>query len=139
MSSLAATVRGKKQAAIFGVVSIVTTVLDFGLFNVLVHLGTSLLLANTISYSAGILASYLLNKHYTFEGGGREKIHHEVGLFVLINVGGLWVNNLAVFAASRAFNDSAIVLNFAKLAAGVATWVFKYATFKRWVYPTSDI
>jgi putative flippase GtrA len=138
MSSLAATMRGKKQAAIFGVVSIATTVLDFGLFNVLVHSGTSVLLANTISYSAGILASYLLNKHYTFEGGGREKIHHEIGLFVLINIGGLWVNNLTVLGASRAFSDSALVLNAAKLAAGVATWVLKYVTFKRWVYPNPE-
>jgi putative flippase GtrA len=138
MSSLAATMRGKKQAAIFGVVSIATTVLDFGLFNVLVHAGTSVLLANTVSYSAGILASYLLNKHYTFEGGGREKIHHEIGLFVLINIGGLWVNNLAVLGASRAFSDSALVLNAAKLAAGVATWVLKYVTFKRWVYPSTE-
>jgi putative flippase GtrA len=126
-----------RQAIIFGAVSIITTVVDFALFNVLNRLGTSLLLANTIAYSAGIVASYLLNKHWTFEGAGRDKIHHEIGLFVLINVGGLWVNNFGVLLAARVFNDSAIVLNLAKLAAGAATWVLKYVTFKRWVYPAA--
>jgi hypothetical protein len=48
------------------------------------------------------------------------------------------VNNLAVLGASRAFSDSALVLNAAKLAAGVATWVLKYVTFKRWVYPSTE-
>jgi len=127
--------RRTRQAIVFGTVSVVTTIVDFAFFNVFVELGMSLLLANTIAYSAGIAASYLLNKHWTFEGGGRDKIHHEIGLFVLINVGGLWVNNFGVLLAARTINDSALVLNLAKLAAGAATWVFKYVTFKKWVYP----
>ncbi|MEA2461240.1 MAG: hypothetical protein QOH90_1417 [Actinomycetota bacterium] len=127
----------KRQAILFGAVSIVTTALDFGVFNVLVQVGTSLLIANTISYSAGIAASYLLNKRWTFQGGGRDKIHHEIALFVLINIGGLWVNNLGVYAAAHLFSDSVLVLNLAKLAAGAATWVLKYVTFKRWVYPAA--
>jgi putative flippase GtrA len=126
-----------RQAVIFGAVSIVTTIVDFALFNVLNRLGTSLLLANTIAYSAGIVASYLLNKHWTFDGGGRDKIHHEIGLFVLINIGGLWVNNFGVLLAARVFDDSTLVLNLAKLVAGAATWVLKYVTFKRWVYPAA--
>lgn len=127
----------KKQAAIFGAVSVATTVLDFAVFNVLVQIGTSLILANTVSYGAGILASYVLNKRWTFEGRGRDKIHHEIGLFVLINVAGLAVNNLGVIGAAHVFSHSTIVLNLAKLGAGAATWVLKYVTFKRWVYPTA--
>ncbi|MEA2499239.1 MAG: hypothetical protein QOH26_1644 [Actinomycetota bacterium] len=130
--------RRSRQAIIFGTVSVVTTAVDFAFFNLFVELGMSLLLANTIAYSAGIVASYLLNKHWTFEGGGRDKIHHEIGLFVLINVGGLWVNNFGVLLAAQTIDDSALVLNLAKLAAGAATWVFKYVTFKRWVYPSVE-
>jgi putative flippase GtrA len=136
---LAVSPQTKRQAAVFGAVSIATTALDFALFNVLVQLGTSLLIANTISYSAGIAASYVLNKKWTFEGGGRDKIHHEIGLFILINIGGLWINNLGVYAASKIFSESVVVLNLAKLAAGAATWVLKYVTFKKWVYPHTPV
>ena len=127
--------RRGRQVAAFGTVSVVTTVLDFALFNVLVNGGTALLFANTISYGAGIVASYLLNKHWTFEGGGRDKLHHEVALFLAINVAGLWLNNLGVLLAANTINESTLILNMAKLAAGAATWVLKYVTFKKWVYP----
>lgn len=125
-----------RKALTFGLVSIATTLLDFGLFNIFVRFETfPLLLANTISYGAGIVASYLLNKSLTFAGGGREKRHHEIALFVLINVAGLWLNNLAVVFAARAVSEQALVLNGAKLAAGVATWVLKFYLFERLVYP----
>jgi putative flippase GtrA len=126
----------KKKAATFGAVSIITTVLDFGIFNVLVEFEpVPLLVANTLSYGAGILASYLLNKRLTFAGGGREKKHHEIGLFILINLGGLWLNNLAVVYANHLIGNEALVLNGAKLVAGVSTWVLKFVLFEKWVYP----
>lgn len=128
--------RVPNKAILFATVSVATTVVDFGLFNLLVWTGQMpLLVANTISYGAGIIASYLLNKSLTFAGGGRDKIHHEIGLFVLINVAGLWLNNLAVVYAAHLAGGSAIALNAAKLAAGAGTWAAKFFLFQRWVYP----
>lgn len=127
-----------RQVAVFGVVSVTTTLLDFGLFNAFVFFGLfPIVLANTISYGSGIAASYLLNKKMTFVGGGRDKRHHEVGLFVLISLSGMLLNNVAVAAAAGIAGGSALMLNAAKLAAGIATWVFKFVTFKRWVYPVA--
>lgn len=123
-----------KQVSTFGAVSVATTVLDFGLFNLLVvgnFMGA--LPANTISYSAGIAASYLLNKRFTFGGGGRDKRSHEIALFVMFNIGGLLLNNAAI--ALVAGTSSTLLLNVMKLLAGALAALVKFLGFKRWVYP----
>ncbi len=126
------------QIATFGAVSVATTVLDFGLFNLfLLAEALPVVVANTISYGSGIVASYLLNKHLTFRGGGRDNRTHEIALFVAFNLGGLWLNNLAVGVAAGAVGGAPLVLNAAKLAAGVVTWLVKFTAFDRWVYPTA--
>lgn len=123
-----------RQLSTFGAVSIATTILDFGLFNVLIF-GDSVpvVAANTISYSAGIVASYLLNKRFTFAGGGREKRSQEVALFLMFNILGLGLNNLAV--ALVADVRSTLLLNVMKLLAGATAAIVKFVGFKRWVYP----
>ena len=129
-----------RQVAAFASISVATTVLDFALFNVLIGFDVlSPLVANTISYGAGIVASYVLNKRITFSGGGRANRGHEVGLFVVLNLVGLGINNGAVAIAARGADESALLINVVKLLAGVATWVLKFVTFKFWVYPNRPI
>lgn len=129
-----------KQFTTFGAISVATTLLDFGIFNAILFAQDDFptVSANTIGYGAGILASYVLNKRLTFQGGGRENRSHEFALFVAINLVGLALNNLAVGAAEAFYSDAALVLNGAKLAAGVATWVLKFVAFERWVYPSRE-
>ena len=128
-----------RQVIAFAAVSIATTVLDFALFNLLVF-GDLLspVVANTISYGSGIVASYVLNKRLTFAGGGRDKMSHEFGLFVAINLLGLGLNNASVLLAARIAEQEPLALNAAKLVGGVVTWAFKFFAFKRWVYPMDD-
>lgn len=126
--------RGSQLAA-FGLVSLTTTLLDFGLFNLLVlSASVPVVAANTASYGAGIVASYALNKRLTFPGGGRDRRSHEIALFVAFSLGGLALNNVAVAAAAWTVG-SPLLLNGAKLAAGAATWLLKFTAFRRWVYP----
>lgn len=123
------------QFAAFGAVSVTTTVLDFGLFNLLVlSEAAPVVVANTLSYGAGIVASYVLNKRLTFAGGGRDHRSHEIALFVALSLGGLLLNNAAVAVAAWTVG-SPLLLNAAKIGAGAATWVFKFLAFDRWVYP----
>jgi putative flippase GtrA len=128
-----------RQVIAFAAVSIATTVLDFALFNLLVF-GDLLspVVANTISYGSGIVASYALNKRLTFAGGGRDKRSHEFGLFVAINLLGLGLNNASVLLATRIAEEAPFALNAAKLVGGVVTWAFKFFAFKQWVYPMDD-
>jgi putative flippase GtrA len=131
-----ARLRHLKQVGAFAAVSVATTVLDFALFNLLVF-GDLLspVVANTISYGSGIVASYVLNKRLTFVGGGRDKKSHEYALFVAINLLGLGLNNASVLLATRVARETAFALNAAKLFGGAVTWAFKFFAFKRWVYP----
>lgn len=125
-----------REVITFGAVSVGTTLMDFALFNLLISTtALSPVTSNTISYSAGVLVSYLLNKRLTFRHGGRDNRGHEMGLFLVINIVGLAFNNGAVALVAREFSRSTLVLDAGKLAAGVATWVLKFVTFKRWVYP----
>jgi len=126
------------RLARFGAVSVITTLIDFGIFNLLVI--PNLLPpvpATTISYSCGIVASFVLNKRFTFRGG-RDNLAHEFGLFVGINVFGLALNNGAVALAEHAAGGSTLLLNLAKLGAGALTWTLKFLTFKHWVFPARE-
>jgi putative flippase GtrA len=128
-----------RQLIAFAAVSIATTVLDFALFNLLVF-GDLLspVVANTLSYGSGIVASYVLNKRLTFAGGGLDKRSHEFALFVVINLVGLSLNNASVLLATRVAEEAPFALNAAKLAGGAVTWALKFFAFKWWVYPMDD-
>jgi putative flippase GtrA len=127
-----------REVLTFGAVSVGTTLMDFAIFNVLVSTTTlSPVLSNTISYSAGVAVSYMLNKHLTFRDGGRDNRTHEMGLFLIINIVGLAFNNGVIALVAREFGRSTLVLDAGKLAAGIATWALKFITFKRWVYPAA--
>jgi putative flippase GtrA len=127
-----------REVLTFGAVSVGTTLMDFAIFNLLVSTTTlSPVASNTISYSAGVVVSYMLNKRLTFRDGGRDNRSHEMGLFLLINVVGLGFNNGVIALVAREFGRSTLVLDAGKLAAGIATWALKFVTFKRWVYPAA--
>ncbi|HEY3209468.1 MAG TPA: GtrA family protein [Actinomycetota bacterium] len=122
----------------FGMVSVITTFVDFAIFNLLV-IPKLLppLVATTISYTCGIVASFVLNKWFTFRGG-RDSLVHEFGLFVGINVVGLGLNNGAVALVEHVAGGGTLLLNMAKLGAGALTWVLKFLTFKHWVFPVRE-
>jgi putative flippase GtrA len=125
-----------REIITFGAVSIGTTLMDFAIFNLLISAtALSPVVSNTISYSAGVVVSYLLNKRLTFRDGGRDNRGHEMGLFLVINIVGLAFNNGVIALVAREFGRSTLILDAGKLAAGIATWVLKFITFKRWVYP----
>ena len=119
----------------FGLVSVVATLVDFGIFNILV-IPKILppLPSTTISYSCGIVTSFVLNKWFTFRGG-RASVAHEFGLFLAISLVGLGLNNGAVALAERTLGDGPLLLNMAKLAAGALSWVLKFFSVKHWVFP----
>lgn len=127
-----------REVLTFGAVSVGTTVIDFAIFNLLVSATTlSPVVSNTISYSAGVVLSYMLNKHLTFRDGGRDNRTHEMGLFLVINIVGLAFNNGVIALVAREVGRSTLVLDAGKLAAGIGTWALKFITFKRWVYPAA--
>jgi putative flippase GtrA len=129
--------RGKlvRRLAAFGAVSVVATIADLGLFNLLVINDlTPLLVATTLGYTLGMATSYLLNRRFTFDGG-RDRRVHEMGIFVLINLVGLILNNGTVALFAGLFGRQTLVLNLARILAAALTWAFKFVTMQQWVFP----
>ena len=81
------------QAVKFGAVGILNTGIDLGLYFVLTRwlgLGALPILAKSLSYSAGILNSFLWNKYWTFRS--RASAWATLVPFILVNLAGLGIN-----------------------------------------------
>jgi putative flippase GtrA len=81
------------QAVKFGAVGILNTAIDLGLYFVLTRwlgLGSVPVLAKSISYSAGILNSFLWNKFWTFQS--MAGTWATLFPFILTNLVGLGIN-----------------------------------------------
>ncbi len=69
----------------FGLVGVMNTLVDFGVYQLLVWLGLHYALAQCLSYSCGLLNSYFFNSRWTFR---REKNYtkREFLRFLLVNL-----------------------------------------------------
>ncbi|NLE73770.1 MAG: GtrA family protein [Actinobacteria bacterium] len=124
------------QVVRFGLVGGLNTLVDYGLFNLLVvvfHMNP--VAANPISVSAGIVNSFLWNKHWTFAGGGWHRWYRQAVLFVvvsviglLINTGGLWLLNHLTGA------DSVLALNLQKLGASIVSLTWNFVGYRFFVF-----
>jgi putative flippase GtrA len=80
------------QLARFVAVGVVSALVDFGVYQLLLHLGLYVHAAKAISFILGTTTAYLLNRRFTFTGttGGRGRFAGFVALYATtfaINVG----------------------------------------------------
>lgn len=126
--------RHGRHAGRFAIVGVLNTALDLALFNGLHYgLGLALVLANTLSYAAGIAQSFVLNRHWTFadrRDSGR-RVGPQLALFVALNLVALGLSNLTIWLLVRRL---AIPAYAAKLVAVGVTFVWGYATSRRFVF-----
>ncbi len=128
----------------FASVGALNTVIDFVVFNLLVLVfGFGIVVANLVSYSAGIANSYLWNRNWTFADRRSSQWRPELFRFVIANLGGLAVNTGMVWLLVRALglvalsSDAATstwVPPVAKAGAIAGTMVFNYLVFRFWVF-----
>lgn len=115
----------------FGLVGLGNFALDLTLFNVLHYaFGIAPVVANTVSYSAGIISAYLWHRHWTFSRltPGRA-LPTQVALFFGCNLIGLGLSNIVVWALSPLLTAAG-----AKIASLGVTYIWNYWSTRRFVF-----
>ena len=129
------------EMAKFGVVGLVSLVVDVGLFNLLCYgsgpLAGKVLTAKIVSVSVATTCAYFGNRYWTFRHRGRTSFGREYVLFFVLNgvglaisVGCLWFSHYALgLTGPVADNISANVIGL-----GLGT-LFRFWSYRRWVFP----
>ncbi len=65
-------------------------VVDFGVANVLSHFADMpLVYAGTISFTCAVISNFIWNRYWTYPESRSRRIHHQLGMFFLVNVAGV--------------------------------------------------
>lgn len=115
----------------FAAVGALTTALDFTLFTLAVaRFGAPLIAANAGSYATCVMVSFVLNRRWTFERGGRRSASAAFMRFVASNLAGLalstaLVSALATLAPPVVAKAVSVPLVFLWNFAASRLWVFR--------------
>ncbi|MDP9435706.1 MAG: GtrA family protein [Actinomycetota bacterium] len=125
-----------REAAKFGAVGAVNTVLDFAVLNLLVFgVGLAPLRSKVLSTVVAATSSYLMNRHWTFRHRDRQDVRREYVLFFLLNAVGLAIALVVLGVVRYGLDqDSALALNAANVVGlGLGT-VFRFWSYRRFVW-----
>ncbi len=131
-----------RQFLRLGMVGGMNTVVDFGIFNVLLFLlpdeRWEPSVAVTISYIAATAFSYVLNRRWTFELDGTWGSSRETGAFYIVNTIALAATLAIVEGAQVLWGPLTVLqLNLAKFAAVIVILFPKYAGYRDLVFRRS--
>jgi putative flippase GtrA len=128
------------EIAKFGIVGAVNTVLHFGLFNLLsVRFGVGPLTSNGIAIAVAATSSYFMNREWTFRHRARRGLRREYSMFFLLNGVGLVISEACLGFTHYVLGYQGQLAHNAALVAGVALGtLFRFLTYKRWVFLASD-
>ncbi|MBF6172457.1 GtrA family protein [Nocardia blacklockiae] len=131
----------------FAIVGATTFVIDSGIFYLLklTVLSPKPVTAKIISGVIAVIASYILNREWSFKGrGGREK-HHEALLFFVVSGIGVVLSFLPLWVSRYMFdlqvpNISLTAENItdfvsAYIVGNLLQMVFRFWSMRRWVFP----
>ena len=115
---------------LYGVIGILTTAIDVGIFTLLSYGDMHELLANTISYQVAMVASFFLNRHYNFKV--KDKVWQRFLSFFIVNLIGYGFSQLLVFLfITKLGMPDFIGKLLATILAAICQFLFiKHLTFK---------
>ncbi|WP_336776654.1 GtrA family protein [Paenibacillus sp. MMO-58] len=128
-----------KQFVLFNMIGLLNTLVDFVVYSMLVWAGLYVLPAQVISYSAGMVNSYVLNSLITFKGASKRDSEYKADRgrairFILLNAAVLGVSMLLLYELTKAAGLGPFT---AKLLATGVTVVLNFAGSKWWVFKQS--
>lgn len=110
-------------------VGAVNTGVDFAIFAALTNMGVILLVAQSVSYSCGVLNSFILNRNWTFRERGQSS--GKLIRFLVLNLCTLTITyGLLVYF----HNALAWPLLICKLLATVASLGINYVGSRLWIF-----
>jgi putative flippase GtrA len=120
----------------FGLIGLINTALDFAILNALhFGLGVGPLTSKCVSTVIAATTSYFMNRHWTFRHRARSGMRREYTLFFVLNLVGLLIGLICIGVVRYGFdNDSAAAINFANLVGLVIGTVFRFWSYRRWVF-----
>ncbi len=119
------------------VVGGIGTLVDITLLTVLKHFALPTLLANTLSYSAGIVCNFALNRRWTFSEARSKPSMVQFVQFTAVSIVGLLLNNAVVThlegAFAGTFGESNSVLP-AKIVATLVGLIWNFSANRLWTF-----
>ncbi len=132
------------RAVRFGMVGVLNSLIDFGVFNLLLAAfkatsGPTLLGCNALAFLSANLNSYLFNKKWTFQDRNVAS-SRQYFQFLAFSCGGLAVNSLVVYLLTTAWSAPRGFppfwwANAAKGCASVFTLAWNYCCYRFLVFP----
>jgi putative flippase GtrA len=124
------------EVAKFGLIGVINTGLDFAILNLLhFGLGVGPLTSKCVSTAVAATSSYYMNRHWTFRHRARSGMRREYTLFFLLNLIGLVIGLVCIGVVRYGLGmDSAAAINAANLVGLVIGTVFRFWSYRRWVF-----
>ena len=130
--------RERQRVGRFLVVGASGTVLDFVLLTLLKALGLATLPANTLSFSAGIVNNFLLNRWWTYADARAKPVGVQFGQFALVSLIGLLLNNgimlLLDAPISNLLSGATWSYMLAKILATAVVIVWNFVANRYWTF-----
>ena len=122
----------------FAIVGAANTALDFAILFLLVAFGLDKIPANFISTGVAFIFSFFVNKSFTFKSTGGN-VKKQFALFIIITIFSLWViQPLIITGISMLLTPtgwmSGIILFVAKIIATIASLIWNYVFYSRFVF-----
>lgn len=115
------------------VVGVISTVIDFAVFNLLLWAGIAAGWANLAALAVATLAAYWGNLRWSFGDRLVSSRGRSLVLFILVNLVTAGLVELGVIAAAR-YWDEPLQLNIAKAVLTVIATLLRFVAYRSWVY-----
>lgn len=133
------------QLTRFAITGFINTLVDFGVFNLLLILsGTQnpalIALINSLAISMSIAVSYILNKRWTFPPTNR---NGQLTRFIVVSLTGIVINSGIILMLAGLYQpahiSSVVFLNTAKILAAFISSAWNFLAYRSWVFRTEEV
>lgn len=104
-------------------------IVEYSLFTLLLHFKVAVVIANTLSFAAGLVVSFTLNKTWVFSVGGNSRVQFvKYSMLAAVN---LAISNILIFYGTYSLKINELVV---KLLVMVAIAAWNYVIFSKIIF-----